>query len=127
MNPNVRGVVFERLGGLRNVRLIDPVPYDDLVFLLGRSWMVLTDSGGIQEEAPSLGKPVVVMRPTTERPEAVEAGCAVLGGNRARDIVAAFRRIADDESVHRSMSQGINPYGDGTASRAIVRLCDELL
>jgi UDP-N-acetylglucosamine 2-epimerase (non-hydrolysing) len=87
----------------------------------------MTDSGGIQEEAPSLGKPVVVMRATTERPEAVAAGCALLGGTEAATLVAAFRRIADDPATYRRMSTGNNPYGDGHAAAAIVRYCDDHL
>lgn len=124
LNPNVQGVVRSRLGAVPNVKLLEPVPYDELVWLLGRSWMVLTDSGGIQEEAPSLGKPVIVMRPTTERPEAVDAGCALLAGNTTKGIVEAFTRVADHADVYRAMSRGHNPYGDGRTSEAIVGICE---
>jgi UDP-N-acetylglucosamine 2-epimerase (non-hydrolysing) len=124
LNPNVKTVVHDRLGGLPNVKLIGPVPYDDLVYLLNRAWIVMTDSGGIQEEAPALGKPVVVMRDNTERPEGIEAGCAVLGGTAAESLVGCFKRIADDPSVFERMSTGNNPYGDGRTSSEIVRICD---
>jgi UDP-N-acetylglucosamine 2-epimerase (non-hydrolysing) len=124
LNPNVRTVVHQRLGDTPNIKLIGPVPYDDLVYLLGRAWLVLTDSGGIQEEAPALGKPVIVMRDNTERPEGVEAGCAVLGGTNAESLVACFKRIAEDPVVFGRMSTGNNPYGDGRSSAEIVRLCD---
>jgi UDP-N-acetylglucosamine 2-epimerase (non-hydrolysing) len=124
LNPNVKTVVHARLGGLPNIKLIGPVPYDDLVFLLGRSWIVMTDSGGIQEEAPALRKPVIVMRDNTERPEGVAAGCAVLGGTIASSLVECFTRIADDPVVFERMSTGNNPYGDGRSSAEIVRICD---
>lgn len=127
LNPNVQNVVRAQLEGLANLKLLPPVPYDELVYLLGEAWIVMTDSGGIQEEAPSLGKPVIVMRAKTERPEGVEAGCAVLAGNEAEKLVSAFRRIAEDPETYRRMSTGNNPYGDGHTSRAIVRHCDELL
>jgi UDP-N-acetylglucosamine 2-epimerase (non-hydrolysing) len=123
LNPNVRNVVHARLGDIPNIHLIGPVPYDDLVYLLAESWIVMTDSGGIQEEAPALGKPVVVMRENTERPEGVEAGCAVLGGTSAASLIACFERIAGDPEVYRCMSTGNNPYGDGKSAEEIVRLC----
>jgi UDP-N-acetylglucosamine 2-epimerase (non-hydrolysing) len=125
LNPNVKTVVHERLGGVPNVRLIGPVPYDDLVYLLGRAWIVMTDSGGIQEEAPALKKPVVVMRDNTERPEGVESGCAVLGGTSADSLVACFEKIARDPAVFARMSTGNNPYGDGRSSAEIVRRCEK--
>jgi UDP-N-acetylglucosamine 2-epimerase (non-hydrolysing) len=127
LNPNVHTVVHQRLGTMKNIHLIDPIAYDDLVYLLSECFLVLTDSGGIQEEAPTLRKPVIVMRDSTERPEAVEAGCAVLAGARRDAIVNAFERISQDENVYRSMTRGHNPYGDGHAAEAIVRICEEAL
>jgi UDP-N-acetylglucosamine 2-epimerase len=125
LNPNVHQVVSRRLGGLPNVHLLPPVPYDQLVFLLLRSRLVLTDSGGIQEEAPSLGKPVLVLRDTTERPEGVEAGCCVLVGTHPDRIIETFSRIATDSSLYDRMSQAQNPYGDGHAAEYIRDLLEK--
>jgi UDP-N-acetylglucosamine 2-epimerase (non-hydrolysing) len=119
-NPNVLGPVTERLGGLRNVVLLPPLDYAAFVDLLRRSYLVITDSGGVQEEAPSLGKPVLVMRESTERPEAVEAGTVELVGDDPARIVAAAARLLGDESAYRRMSMVHNPYGDGRAAERIV-------
>jgi UDP-N-acetylglucosamine 2-epimerase (non-hydrolysing) len=120
-NPNVREVVERTLAGLPNVRLTDPLDYMPLVHLMKRCHLVLTDSGGLQEEAPSLGKPVLVMRQTTERQEGVEAGTVKLVGTDAADIVREASRLLDDPAAYAAMAQRINPYGDGTASVRTVR------
>lgn len=120
-NPAVRGVVEEELGGLERVRLIEPMDYMPFVNLMGRCHLVLSDSGGIQEEAPSLGKPVLVLRDTTERPEAVEAGTVRLVGARREDVESEARRLLDDRGLYEDMSSAVNPYGDGKASGRIVQ------
>ena len=119
-NPNVSGPVRERLGNLPNVHLIDPLDYLPFVYLMGRARVIITDSGGIQEEAPSLGVPVLVMRDVTERPEALEAGTVRLVGTDTAKIVAETTRLLDDDAAFATMSAAHNPYGDGTASRRIV-------
>ena len=119
-NPKVLGPVTERLGGLRNVILLPPLDYFSFVDLMRRCYFVITDSGGVQEEAPSLGKPVLVMRESTERPEAVEAGTVELVGDNPARIVAAAARLLSDEETYRRMSMAHNPYGDGHASERIV-------
>jgi UDP-N-acetylglucosamine 2-epimerase (non-hydrolysing) len=118
-NPNVRTPVRRALSGLANVFLIEPLDYVPFVDLMRRAYFLLTDSGGIQEEGPSLGKPVLVLRETTERPEAVEAGTVKLVGTDQDRIVAEATRLLDDPAEHRRMSLIHNPYGDGTASRQI--------
>jgi UDP-N-acetylglucosamine 2-epimerase (non-hydrolysing) len=118
-NPNVRAV-FARLEGLPNVRLIDPVDYLEFVFLMSKCDFVLTDSGGIQEEAPSLGKPVLVLREVTERPEAVLAGTVKLVGTDRDKIVEASRELLEDREAYRAMSAVHNPYGDGKACARII-------
>jgi len=120
-NPNVRQVVERVLAGLPNVLLTDPLDYLPLVHLMKRAHLVLTDSGGLQEEAPSLGKPVLVMRNTTERQEGVEAGTVKLVGTDAATIVREASRLLDDPAAHAAMAQRANPYGDGTASVRTVR------
>jgi UDP-N-acetylglucosamine 2-epimerase (non-hydrolysing) len=120
-NPNVRRVVEETLSKIENVRLIEPLDYMPLVHLLKRATLVLTDSGGLQEEAPSLGKPVLVMRKVTERPEGVAAGTVKIVGTGANDIVAAASILLDDERAYQAMASKVNPYGDGTARLKIVR------
>lgn len=120
LNPNVRNPVFEILSGRDNVHLIEPLDYLSFVALMNRSTLVLTDSGGIQEEAPSLGKPVLVMRDTTERPEAVAAGTVKLTGADRDAIIESVTTLLTDECAYRSMAHAANPYGDGTACRRIV-------
>ena len=120
LNPNVREPVTKYLDGLANVHLIEPQDYLPFVYLMNRATIILTDSGGIQEEAPSLGKPVLVMRDTTERPEAVEAGTVKLVGTDSRRIINGVLELLDDEQVYQAMSVAHNPYGDGTASRQIL-------
>ncbi|MCH2567593.1 MAG: UDP-N-acetylglucosamine 2-epimerase (non-hydrolyzing) [Pseudomonadales bacterium] len=119
LNPNVQEPVYRRLANTNNVNLIDPQDYLPFVYLMMRSHIVLTDSGGIQEEAPSLGKPVLVMRETTERPEAVEAGTVELVGTNAELIVTKIRTLLEDAKAYGRMSQAHNPYGDGEAARRI--------
>lgn len=124
LNPNVRQPVNDILAarGLANVHLIDPVDYLPFVYLMDRAYIIVTDSGGIQEEAPSLGKPVLVMRDTTERPEAVEAGTVQLVGTSREKIVAEAGRLLTDEHAYVAMSRAHNPYGDGQAVQRIVAL-----
>ncbi|MGG6287610.1 non-hydrolyzing UDP-N-acetylglucosamine 2-epimerase [Leptolyngbya sp. AN03gr2] len=119
LNPNVKGPVEERLGAHERVRLIPPQDYLPFVHLMRRADVILTDSGGVQEEAPSLGKPVLVMRDTTERPEAVEAGTVKLVGTDPDLIVAEVATLLDDPEAYRRMSHAHNPYGDGLASARI--------
>ncbi|MEC5343718.1 UDP-N-acetylglucosamine 2-epimerase (non-hydrolyzing) [Brenneria populi] len=120
LNPNVSEPVNRILSGIDNVMLIAPQDYLPFVYLMNRSYMILTDSGGIQEEAPSLGKPVLVMRDTTERPEAVEAGTVRLVGTDAAKIVESVSQLLTDEEAYQTMSRAHNPYGDGQACRRIV-------
>jgi UDP-N-acetylglucosamine 2-epimerase (non-hydrolysing) len=121
LNPNVQEPVRRILGSsLPNVRLIDPVDYLSFVYLMSRSYLIITDSGGVQEEAPSLGKPVLVMRETTERPEAVTAGTVKLVGTDRERIVGEASRLLDDPDAYSAMEQAHNPYGDGRAAQRIV-------
>jgi len=120
LNPNVKVHVDRLLGGLSNVRLIAPQGYRNFVALMARCRLILTDSGGVQEEAPSLGKPVLVMRDTTERPEGVKAGTALLIGPRADSIVEHTSRLLDDREAYQAMASAANPYGDGRAAERIL-------
>ena len=122
LNPNVRKSVAEILGSSprENLFLIEPLEYLPFVYLMMNSHLVLTDSGGIQEEAPDLGKPVVVMRDTTERPEALSAGTIVLTGTDREKIIAAVSRLIDDPSYYKKMAEAVNPYGDGKAAEKIL-------
>ncbi len=122
LNPNVRAVMHERLAGLDNVALIEPLDYPHFARLLAISELMLTDSGGVQEEAPALGKPVLVMRETTERPEGVEAGTARLVGTNADRIVSEAERLLDDPDAYSAMARAHNPFGDGKATERIVEL-----
>jgi UDP-N-acetylglucosamine 2-epimerase (non-hydrolysing) len=119
LNPNVQRPVRRILGKVKNVHLIEPLGYEEFVFLMSTSFLILTDSGGIQEEAPSLGKPVLVMRNTTERPEGIEAGVVKLVGTVERDIVESTLELLDDKKAYARMSKAANPYGDGKASKKI--------
>jgi len=118
-NPNVLGPVHETLGGRANIHLIEPVSYVPFVELMRRAALIVTDSGGIQEEAPSLGKPVLVLREKTERPEAVDAGTVRLVGTDEEKIVAEANRLLDDQAEYLRMTRVHNPYGDGQACRRI--------
>jgi UDP-N-acetylglucosamine 2-epimerase (non-hydrolysing) len=120
LNPNVQGPVRARLGGIPNIVLVPPQPYSEFVALMQRCRLVLTDSGGIQEEAPSLGKPVLVMRDTTERPEGVQAGTVRLVGARAERIVEQVSMLLGDAGSYAAMARAENPYGDGHAAERIV-------
>lgn len=120
LNPNVQEPVYERLGNLPNVHLPAPIDYADFVYAMKQSWVILTDSGGVQEEAPSLGKPVLVMRDTTERPEAVEAGTVKLVGANRTAIVESVKELWENTSLYHQMAAANNPYGDGHASERII-------
>jgi UDP-N-acetylglucosamine 2-epimerase (non-hydrolysing) len=120
LNPNVQEPVYDLISGHANIHLIDPLEYEPFVFLLKHAYLVLTDSGGIQEEAPSLGKPVLVMREVTERPEAVEAGTVRLVGADTAKIVRHVSELLSNETAYASMSKAHNPYGDGRAAERIV-------
>lgn len=120
-NPLVRKVVEEKLAGVDRIHLIDPMEYEPFANLMSLSSLVLTDSGGIQEEAPSLGKPVLVLRNTTERPEAVEAGTVRLIGTDKDVVYAETKRLLTDQAAYDAMSNAVNPYGDGKASQRIVQ------
>lgn len=127
LNPVIQAPVHHILGGLPNVKLTPPLDYLDMQQALVDAWLVLTDSGGLQEEAPTFGVPLLVLRDETERPEAVAAGCAAVVGTQRRAIVAAVTRLTIDELAFRRMQQAGNPFGDGSASRQIVaQLADEL-
>lgn len=120
LNPTVRDSLLPPLAGLANVIVTEPVDYVDMAFLLDASTLVITDSGGVQEEAPSLGKPVLVLRETTERPEAVEAGTVRLVGTDEDAIVAEATKLLTDPAAYASMAHAVNPYGDGLAAQRIV-------
>lgn len=120
LNPAVREVAFEILGKLKNVHLIEPVSVDELHNLMARSFMVMTDSGGLQEEAPALAKPVLVLRRETERPEAVDAGTVKIAGVNKDVIVAMAKELLESEEAYNKMAHAANPYGDGTASKRTV-------
>ena len=126
LNPNVRKPIHEVFGenleGLGNMFFIEPLEYLNFVYLMEKCTIILTDSGGIQEEAPSLGKPVLVMRDTTERPEALEAGTVKLVGVSYEKITTEVSKLLDNQSYYDGMSQAINPYGDGLACERVVNI-----
>lgn len=126
LNPNVQKPVYETLSGVDNIKLIDPLAYEDFIWLLNKSKLIITDSGGVQEEAPSLGKPVLVMRDTTERPEAVEAGTVILVGTDKNKIVKEASQLLTNNHVYQEMSKLHNPYGNGKASLMIVDFIKKL-
>lgn len=125
-NPNVSGVMRPALAGYENIALINPLDYLDFVAMMAACDIVLTDSGGIQEEAPTLAKPVLVMRDKTERPEGVAAGTARLVGTKASVIVAETARLLDNEVAYQAMARAHNPYGDGTASAQIAAILRDI-
>lgn len=127
LNPVVQGPVNIILKGITNVKLTEPLDYTQMQQALADAWMVLTDSGGLQEEAPTFAVPVLVLRDETERPEAIEAGCALLIGAQRETIVKNVMRLSTDVSAYRQMSQAGNPFGDGTASRQIVDVLEKAL
>lgn len=126
-NPVVRDILLPPLCGLSNVSIVDPLPYGDFARLMARADVILTDSGGIQEEGPSLGKPVLVMRDKTERPEAVRAGTVKLVGTDDEQIIKEVERLLEDDATYQSMARAVNPYGDGRAAgrvvQALLHLC----
>jgi UDP-N-acetylglucosamine 2-epimerase (non-hydrolysing) len=126
-NPLVRQTVSDALNAKERVHLVDPLSYEEFVRVMEKSYLILTDSGGIQEEAPALRKPVLVMREITERPEAIEAGTARLVGTDTDKIVAETCRLLDDSSAYASMANAVNPYGDGKASDRIVAALEKVL
>ena len=122
LNPNVQEPVRRLLGDISNIHLIEPLDYLPFVYLMNRTYLIITDSGGIQEEAPSLGKPVLVIRDTTERPEAVEAGTVKLVGTDSEKICRETNELLDDEVAYQRMAFAHNPYGDGYAAKRIVNI-----
>ena len=120
LNPNVQKPVYEILSGLANVHLIEPLDYQPFVYLMQKAHIILTDSGGVQEEAPSLHKPVLVMRDTTERPEAVKEGTVKLVGTNQDLIVQSVNELLNDTELYRKMTSAKNPYGDGNTSQLIL-------
>ncbi len=120
LNPAIRDTVFDMLKGTPNIALMEPLIYPDFINLIARSYAVITDSGGLQEEAPSLGKPVLVLRDVTERPEAVKYGTVKLIGTETKNIVTEAHRLLSSAKVYKSMASAVNPYGDGKASERIV-------
>ncbi|MDD5158983.1 MAG: UDP-N-acetylglucosamine 2-epimerase (non-hydrolyzing) [Sulfuricurvum sp.] len=120
LNPNVQKPVREILSGITNVFLIEPLQYETFLYLMNQSYFIITDSGGVQEEAPSLGKPVLVMRDTTERPEALEAGTVKLVGTDTRKIISEAQLLLDSPEAYLAMAKAHNPYGDGKACKRIV-------
>jgi len=126
-NPNVKAMAHRLLSGHPRIRLLDPLDYEPFVAVMKACHFVLTDSGGVQEEAPALGKPVLVMREETERPEAVECGAVKLVGTRPERITAACEQLLDSPAAYRAMAQGVSPYGDGKAAARIVRVLESAL
>ena len=126
LNPNVRGPVHEMLDGIKNIHLIEPLDYPELIWLMEKSYMVLTDSGGIQEEAPSLGKPVLVMRDVTERTEGVAAGTAKLVGTDKDVILRETIKLLTETSAYDFMAKAVNPYGDGETSGRILSYIEDI-
>ena len=120
LNPNVQKPVKKILGKVSNIYLMDPLPYESFLYLMNKSYFIITDSGGVQEEAPSLGKPVLLMRDTTERPEALNAGTVKLVGTNMETIISEAQKLLDDKIEYDKMSKSYNPYGDGHASTRIV-------
>jgi len=127
LNPNVQEPVYDRLGQVPNIHLTAPLNYPDFVYAMKNSWAILTDSGGVQEEAPGLGKPVLVMRDTTERPEAIEAGTVKLVGANQKEIIKGVVELLDSPELYKQMSIAHNPYGDGKAVSKIVSILKEKL
>lgn len=125
LNPNVREIVFQRLGGAANIFLIEPVEYLAFVYLMSKSYLILTDSGGIQEEAPALGKPVLVTREVTERPEAIAAGVAKLVGMDCEKILNEIYQLLDDSLAYEAMAKSQNPFGDGSSGDQIAKILSD--
>lgn len=125
LNPNVREPVLRILKGVENIQLIEPLEYDEFIFAMSKSYFIITDSGGVQEEAPALGKPVLVMRDTTERPEALEAGTVKLVGTDIHKIFDESEKLLTDKNYYEKMSNVKNPYGDGKAVERIIKFLEE--
>ncbi len=125
-SPEVQGTVNDTLQKISNIKLIEPLPYDELIFVMDNSYLILSDSGGIQEEAPSLNKPVLILRDKTERPEGVNSNCSTLVGNSQERIVSAFDTLMEDESVYNQMKFSKNPYGDGKSAKRIVSILNKI-
>jgi UDP-N-acetylglucosamine 2-epimerase (non-hydrolysing) len=121
LNPNVQKPVHEILSGIKNIYLIEPLQYEQFIYLMDKSYFIITDSGGVQEEAPSLGKPVLVMRDTTERPEALEAGTVKLVGTNKNKIIKEALDLINNEEAYTKMSKAHNPYGEGKACEKIIK------
>ena len=126
LNPQVRKIADEEFGGCDRIHLIEPLDVVEFHNLMKASYLIMTDSGGIQEEAPALGKPVLVMRDTTERPEGVEAGTLKLAGTKMEDIYRECRQLLTEPEIYRRMSEARNPYGDGTASIKIRKILEDI-
>ncbi len=126
LNPNVRRPVLETLSGLSNIHLFEPLDYPSFIWLMDRSYIILTDSGGIQEEAPSLGKPVLVMRDVTERIEGILARTSRIVGTKKENIISEVTKLLTDRAEYESMAKAINPYGDGTANQKICKVMQSL-
>jgi len=122
LNPNVQKPVRKILNDISNIHLIEPLDYFSFVWLMNRAYLILTDSGGIQEEAPSLGKPVLVLRKTTERPEGIKAGTAKLIGTDSESIFSEIMKLLKDKKAYQGMAKIVNPYGDGKASERIINI-----
>ncbi|WP_298786370.1 UDP-N-acetylglucosamine 2-epimerase (non-hydrolyzing) [uncultured Campylobacter sp.] len=127
LNPNVRKPVGEILSGISNIFLIDPLEYDSFVYLMSKSYMIVTDSGGIQEEAPSLCKPVLVIRKTTERPEGIRAGCVKLIGTKRENIIKEVQKLLNLKDEYDKMSKSVSPYGDGKTCKKILEFLKGIL
>jgi UDP-N-acetylglucosamine 2-epimerase (non-hydrolysing) len=127
LNPNVEKIVYAYLGNKRNIHLIKPLSYPAMVYLLSKSYLIISDSGGIQEEAPSLNKPVLVTREVTERKEGIEAGVCKLVGTNQEKIFEETKRLIDDRELYLSMSTGKNPYGDGNTAERVLKILIEMI
>ena len=126
-NPNIHDPVYQKLEGVKDIHLLPPLEYEEFLYLMKDSYIILTDSGGVQEEAPSLGKPVLVIRETTERPDAVEAGVARLVGTEPGNIISNVESLLNNDGEYKKMAQAINPFGDGNAADRIVDILIENL
>lgn len=127
LNPDIKSAAYKQLDEIRNLKLIDPVNYGEMIFLINNSYLILTDSGGLQEEAPSLNKPVVVLRNKTERTEGLEVGCSILAGTDTKKIINTVSNILDNKERYNEMASKINPYGDGTSAKQIRKIIHNLI
>lgn len=125
LNPNVKDIVYAEINNISNVFLLEPLNYDEIVYLMMSSFIIMTDSGGIQEEAPSLNKPVIVLRDTTERLEAIDANTCVLAGSNTKQIVSVFNDIVANVDTYTAMANAKNPYGDGTSASQLKKILDQ--